>query len=98
MMESIIVGITGAIIIAVLGWLVKETRTLIKLIKRHEKVLFGDEDISDWDGLVNICLANKKYSINDRRAFIALISILHRNKIIDFDSELQESIDILKRE
>lgn len=98
MIESIIIGVTGAGIVAVLGWLVKEVRALIKLIKRHEKVLFGDEDISDWDGLVKICLANKKYSINDRRAFIALISILHRNKVIDVDSELQESIDILKRE
>lgn len=95
---TIITGIAIAIIIALLTYLTKEIRRLINLIQRHEKVLFGDIDIQDWDGLIKICLSNKKYSISDRRAFIALVSILCKNKVIEMDDELRDSIETLKKE
>lgn len=95
---SMIVGIIGTLLSALIIYLTREVRRLVRLIERHEKVLFGDPDIEDWNGLVKMCLASKKYSINDRRAFIALISILCRNKTIELDGELTESIEILKKE
>lgn len=94
---SIIVGVVGAAITATLTYLVREVRRLIRLIERHEKVLFGDTDIQDWDGVVNICLANRRYSVNDRRAFIYLISILCKNKTLEMDSELSDALEQLKK-
>ncbi len=95
---SIIIGIVGTAVTGVLTYLVREVRRLIRLIERHEKVLFGDSDIEEWEGLVKLTLANKRYSINDRRAFIYLISILCRNKTIEMDGELEEALDHLKRD
>lgn len=95
---SLIVGVIGTLLTTLIIYLIREVRILVRLIKRHEKVLFGDPDIEDWNGLVKMCLASKKYSINDRRAFIALISILCRNKIIELDGELTESMELLKKE
>lgn len=95
---SIIIGVVGTAISLILAYLVRETRKLIKLIERHEKVLYGDPDIQDWDGLVKVALSNKRYSINERRAFIYLISILCRNKVIEMDKELEETLDQLKKD
>jgi len=97
-LENIIIGVVGSAITLTLTYLVREVRRLIHLIERHEKVLFGDTDIKDWNGVVNICLANRRYSMNDRRAFIYLISILCRNKTIEMDSELSEALEHLKKD
>lgn len=93
-----IIGIIGTLITSLLLYLVREVRRLVHLIERHEKVLFGDSDIQDWDGLVKICLANRKYATDDRRAFIYLISILCKNKLITMDDELTDALDKLKRD
>lgn len=95
---NLIIGVVGTAITAALTYLVRETRRLVRLIERHEKVLFGDQDIEDWEGLVKLALANRRYSINDRRAFIYLISILCRNKVIEMDKELEEALEHLKRD
>jgi len=95
-LSSLVTGIVGTAITSVLVYLVRETRRLIRLIERHEKILFGDTDIEDWDGIVKMCLSNRKYMNNDRRAFIYLISILCKNKTIEMDSELSEALEALK--
>lgn len=95
---SLVIGIIGTLLTGLIIYLVKEVRELVSLIERHEKVLFGDPDIEDWVGLVKLCLSNKKYAINDRRAFIALVAILCRNKQIELDEELKESLSLLKKE
>lgn len=95
---KILVTIVGFLIVSLLTYLSINVRKVIKLIERHEKVLYGDSDITDWSGLVKISLKNREYSINDRRAFILLVQILCRNKIIDLDPELKELLDILKKE
>lgn len=93
-----IIGIIGTLITSLLLYLVREVRRLVHLIERHEKVLFGDSDIQEWEGLVKICISNRKYAIDDRRAFIYLVSILCKNNIITMDDELMEALDKLKRD
>jgi hypothetical protein len=102
---SLIVGVVGTLLSAFILYLSRKVSTVIELIHTHdenlrkfERILFGDPDIQEWEGLVKISLANKKYSINDRRAFIILISKLCKNKALEMDNELTEAIDLLKKE
>lgn len=93
---KIIVSVVGTLLVAAIIYMVREVRKLVKLIERHEKILFGDQDISSWEGIVKIALDNRKYSVNDRRAFIELIRILNKNKVIDLNDEFHTTIEILK--
>ena len=95
---KIVVTVVGSLLVTSILWVVRELRRLIKLIERHEKVLFGDTDISDWVGLVKISLSNRQYSIIERKALVLLIQILCRNKTIELDSDLKDVLELLKKE
>lgn len=91
-LNGIIVGLSVPLLI----YLIKSILNVNRLLKRHEKILFGDDDIKAWEGIVEITLANRKYTINDRRALIELINMLTKNKIIEIDEDYKKTLDILK--
>jgi hypothetical protein len=95
---KIAVTIVGSLLVAALLYLARVVNRFVKLIERHEKVLYGDQDIADWVGLVKISLNNREYSITSRRVLILLVSILCRNKTIELDPELKELLDLLKKD
>jgi hypothetical protein len=95
---KIIIAVAASLITAAILYLARVVNKLVKLIERHEKILYGDPDITDWPGLVKISLNQREYGINDRRAFILLVQILCRNKTIELDGELKEILDIIKKE
>lgn len=97
-LDKIIIAIVSGAILALLTYLVRTVRATYTMLQKHEKILFGDSDIQEWEGIVKIAIANRKYTIADRRAFIALVSTLCKTNTIILDDDLRDAIDTLKKE
>jgi len=95
---KIAAGVTTTMAIALLYYIGNKVGHISKLLEKHERILFGDSDINAWEGIAKITIANQKYIVSDRRAFIELVSILHRNNIIEINEELKEILDTIKQQ
>lgn len=85
------------VITGVLSFIAYHVWRIKRLIEKHERVLFGDKETETFEGIVTICLSNRKYSITDRKAFIALITTLCKHGVITVDDEFKEAIESLKK-
>lgn len=94
---TIVNGVAVGVGVPGILYIVKRIHRISELSEKHERILFGEENKEMWEGLVTICLANRKYSINDRKAFISLISILNKNGVVVIDDEFKDAIEPLKK-
>jgi len=93
---KIAAGVTTTVAISLLYYIGNRVNRISKLLDKHEKVLFGDADIEEWQGVVKITISNRKYTLSDRKALIELINILKSNGTIELTEDLRDAINQLK--
>ena len=98
----VLAAIVIALILYAFGWIVKAitkfTESLNAVIERQEKqerILFGEEGVDNWDGLIKVVIDNQKHNTQCRYALIELINVLRKKDIIDYDDDIQQICGML---
>jgi hypothetical protein len=97
MIEGIITGVAVTIIAATLIYISNTVRKIWADQQKHSRVLFGEDGISEWEGLITVAKENRKCILENRRAILAILNILITKEIIDpTDPEIIEVLKILR--
>ena len=97
MIDSVITGVAVAIIAATLFYISNTFRKIWADQQKHTRVLFGEDGISEWEGLITVAEENRKCILENRRAILAIFNILITKEIIDpADPEIIEVLKILR--
>lgn len=97
MIEGILTGIAIAIISATLIYISNTVRKIWADQQKHTRVLFGEDGVSEWEGLISVARENRKCILENRRAILAILNILITKEIIDpSDPEIINVLEILR--
>ncbi|MCK9327663.1 MAG: hypothetical protein M0P69_19365 [Bacteroidales bacterium] len=97
MIETIFAGLSVAVIAATLFYISNTVRKIWADQQKHTRVLFGEDGISEWEGLITVAKENRKCILENRRAILAILNILIVKEIIDpSDPEILEVLKILR--
>jgi hypothetical protein len=99
--DEILYRIVFPVIATCLGGLVvymaRKYNGLVAMIEKQNRTLYGDDN-SEWIGLSKLVQQLKKLEEHDRRALIALVSILARTNTIVPDKELDVAFSKVRDE
>jgi hypothetical protein len=97
MIEDIATGVAVTIITATLIYISNTVRKIWADQQKHTRALFGEDGISEWEGLITVAQENRKCILENRRAILAILNILITKGIIDpTDPEIIEVLKILR--
>lgn len=97
MIDGVITGVAVAIIAATLFYISNTVRKIWADQQKHTRALFGEDGISEWEGLITVAKENRKCILENRRAILAILNILITKEIIDpADPEIIEVLKILR--
>lgn len=95
--SDIIVGVAIATICSTLVYITNTVRKIWRDQQKHTRVLFGEDGISEWEGLIKVAQENRKCILENRRAILAILNILISKEVIDpLDPEIIEVLKILR--
>lgn len=84
-------------------WAIREVRrfntaliTLNDTLTKFSRLLYGEKDIEEWEGLIRMCVNTKRGEIQTKQGLVSLMKFLIREKIIIPDDDLKDTIDKLK--
>lgn len=88
--DNIISPVLSTIILAVLGYFIKTNRDVIKITKeimeshdKYNRILFGEKDIEEWEGVIAMLFEVKKCTKDNKRALRIILNKLIENNLID---------------
>lgn len=92
----LLLSLSGTAITTGLGYVIYLVRRIDTTLERHERVLFGDANVSEWEGLVRTSVNIKKHEMINRESFLALVQILISSGVINPDDDVKQMIDNIK--
>jgi len=97
MIDQILIGIAITTFSATLIYISNTVRKIWADQQKHTRVLFGEDGIEEWEGLISVAKENRKCILENRRAIISILNILITKEIIDpTDPEIVNILDILR--
>lgn len=103
----VITSLVVAVVVGVLSYYVnqmllqntkilKQNKKLIENQSKYDRILFGEEDVDQWKGIIALIFEMKTDIVNNKRALTGIIDKLLINEIVDKnDEDLKKLKEIL---
>lgn len=87
---QVIITAGGAVLGSLMCFIAIRVAQIYKLTQLHDRMIFGEDGVDGWEGILKICLNEVKKNEQTITILNDLIQWIMRNKIDSSDGELQE--------
>ncbi len=95
---NVIAPVVVSLTVGVLYYVASTVRKWSKVQEKHNRILFGEDELSEWNGIVPIVIENKRVNIENRRAMLMLVNVLISEGVIKTSKNVEEIVCILSKE
>lgn len=96
MINDVVLQITATIIssliLAGIFYLIHLVRKLIDRVELHDRVMFGEDGVDSWKGIIALLAETSKCAKENRRAVVELIEYLYDHNFIESTSPIMKLI------